>query len=133
MTWEFHVDKSTNGRYDTILGRDILTALRLDLKFSDNVIIGKEVLYEGFYAPVVEVINYNFKYIIYITVKLEEYFINLYVDEDFESDNTIKSTRRMRRILDVKYKKADLNEVMTKQCQKHLTTKEFHRLLQILN
>ena len=38
----------------------------------------------------------------------------------------------MRRILDVKYEEADLNEVMTKQCQKHLTATEFHRLLQHL-
>ena len=39
----------------------------------------------------------------------------------------------MRRILDVKYKKADLNEVMNKQCQKHLTATEHHALLQLLN
>ena len=38
----------------------------------------------------------------------------------------------MRRILDAKYKKSDLNEVMTKQCQKHLTATERHALLQLL-
>ena len=38
----------------------------------------------------------------------------------------------MRRILEAKYEKADLNEVMTKQCQQHLTDTERHRLLQIL-
>ena len=38
----------------------------------------------------------------------------------------------MRRILDVKYKKADLNEVMTKQSQKHLTATKCHALIQFL-
>ena len=35
-----HVDDSTNCRYDMIQGRDLLTTLGLDLKFSDNVISG---------------------------------------------------------------------------------------------
>ena len=69
----------------------------------------------------VDVRNYDFKYITDKTVKPEESFINLYVDKEFKSENTIKSTHRMCRILDVKYKKADLNEVMTKLCQKRLT------------
>ena len=40
LTWKCHVDKSTIGRYDMILGRDLLTVLGLDLKFSENVIHG---------------------------------------------------------------------------------------------
>ena len=38
----------------------------------------------------------------------------------------------MRRILDKKYKKAELNEVTTKQCKKNLTSTERHALLQLL-
>ena len=38
----------------------------------------------------------------------------------------------MRKILDAKYKNADLNEVMTKQCQQQLTDTERHKLLYIL-
>ena len=38
----------------------------------------------------------------------------------------------MCRILDPKYKKSDLDEVMTKQCQKHLTTIEHYIFLHIL-
>ena len=34
MTWNCHVDKSTKGRHNMILGRDILTKLGLNLKFS---------------------------------------------------------------------------------------------------
>ena len=36
------VEKSKNGRYDMILGRDLITALLLDFKFFENVIIGGE-------------------------------------------------------------------------------------------
>ena len=41
VTWKCHVDESTNGRYDIILGRDLLTALGPYLKFSTNVISGQ--------------------------------------------------------------------------------------------
>ena len=41
------VKKYTNSRYYMILGRDILTALGLDIKLSDNIIIGREVPYDG--------------------------------------------------------------------------------------
>ena len=34
VTWKCYLDKSTNGRYDMILGRDLLTASGLDLKIS---------------------------------------------------------------------------------------------------
>ena len=81
----------------------------------------------------VDVSNDNFKSITNKTVKPEESFINLYVNEEYKSDNAIKSTRRMLIILDAKYKKADLSEVMTKQCQKHLTATQHHALLKVLN
>ena len=42
VTWKCYVDESTKSIYDMILGRDLLTTLGLDLKFSDNVIIGGE-------------------------------------------------------------------------------------------
>ena len=32
LTWNFHVDESTEGRYDMILGGDLLTELGLNLK-----------------------------------------------------------------------------------------------------
>ena len=46
-----------------ILGRDIITTLVLDIKFSDNVVIGVEGPYGGFLAPLVDVSNYGFIYI----------------------------------------------------------------------
>ena len=51
----------------------------------------------------VDVRNYDFKYITEKTVKPEESFVNLYVNECLESDSPISSTHRMRRILDAKY------------------------------
>ena len=42
VTWKCHVDNSTNGIYDMILGRDLLTALGLDPNFSKNVVLGEE-------------------------------------------------------------------------------------------
>ena len=79
-----------------------------------------------------DVSNYNFKSIKYKTVKPEESFVNSYVDEYFESDTAISSTCRIHIILYIKYKKADLNGVMAKQCQKHLTNTESNGLLQLL-
>ena len=92
-----------------ILGRELLTNLGLYLKFSENFMIGIEVPYKVCSAPMVDMSNYNFESITDITVKLEESFINLYIDKEFESNNAIKSTNRMRRILDVKYENSDLN------------------------
>ena len=39
VKWKFHVDESSEGGYDIILGRDLLAALVLGIKFYDNVII----------------------------------------------------------------------------------------------
>ena len=47
VTRKFHVDDSTESRYNMILGRYLLTKLGLYLKFSEHVIIGGDGLYEG--------------------------------------------------------------------------------------
>ena len=54
-----------------ILGRDLLTALGLDLKFSENLIIVIEGPYKGYSTPMDDVSNYNFKYITDKTVITE--------------------------------------------------------------
>ena len=79
----------------------------------------------------VDVSNYSFKYITDKTVKPEESFVNSYVEECLESESAINSTCRMCRMLDANYKKADLNKVMTEQCQ-HLTATESIILLHVL-
>ena len=79
----------------------------------------------------VDVRNYYIKYLTDKIVKPEESFINSYVYECLESNSAISSTRSIRRILDVKYEKADLNNFMAKQCQ-HPTAKERYRILHIV-
>ena len=81
MTWKCHVDESITVRYEIILGRDLLTALELDLKFFENVIHGGEGPYKGCSAPIIDVNNYDFNILRATTVKLEESFINAYVSE----------------------------------------------------
>ena len=117
VTWKFHFDESTNGKYDIILGRDLITALVLDLKFYDNVMIGRHGPYEGCLSLMVGVNNYNFKYITDKTIKPKESFVNLFVHECLKPNSAKTSTRRMHRILDTKYEKSDLNNVMTEQCK----------------
>ena len=46
VTCKCHVYEFTNGRYNMILGRYLLNALGMDLKFSKNVIYGEEGPYE---------------------------------------------------------------------------------------
>ena len=71
MTCKYHVDESTNSKYDMILGRDLLTALGLDLKVYDNTIIFGEGPYEGCSKPMVDISNYDLKSITNETVKPE--------------------------------------------------------------
>ena len=52
------MDDSTKGGYRMILGTDLLNALGLDIKFSEHVIIGSTVPYEGCPAPIVEINKY---------------------------------------------------------------------------
>ena len=72
------MDNSTNRRYDMILGRDLFTALGLDIKFSGNIIIGGEGTYEGCLEPMVGLSNDDFKPLTEKIVKLEKSFINSY-------------------------------------------------------
>ena len=44
-----------------ILGRDLVTALGLDLKFSENIILGGDGPFKGFSVPMVDVSTYGFK------------------------------------------------------------------------
>ena len=117
VTWKCHEDESSTGRYDMILGRDLLTALVLDLKFPENAINGGKGPYKGCSAPMVDVNNYDCSILTEKIVKPDESFINVYVSECFESESEISAPCRMRSILDTKYEKSELNKVMTKKCQ----------------
>ena len=66
-----------------ILGRDILITLGMNLKFSENIIIGGDGPYEGCSLPMVDLKNYEFKSLTDKLFKPEELFINLYIKKCF--------------------------------------------------
>ena len=47
VTFKCHMYDYTEGRYNKILGRDLLTTLGSDLHFSDCIMIGDKGPYEG--------------------------------------------------------------------------------------
>ena len=57
VTWECHIDEFDIDRYDMILGRDLITARGMVIKFSERVISGVDGTYEGCLAPIVDVRN----------------------------------------------------------------------------
>ena len=61
VTWKFHVDESTKGLYDILLGQYILTELGLNLKFSEHVKEADDVHFKGIIAPMVHLGTYIFK------------------------------------------------------------------------
>ena len=97
------MDESIHGRYDIILGKDLLIALGLDLKVSDNVTVGSKGPYEGSSALMVDVSNYKIVSISDKTVKPEESFIYPYVNKCLKYDSAISSTQQMRKLIDAKY------------------------------
>ena len=48
MTWKFHVDDSTKGRNDIILGQYLLTELGLNLKLSEHVTKSGDGTFKGY-------------------------------------------------------------------------------------
>ena len=63
VMWGFHVDDSSKGIYGMILSRDILTALGLNIKFSNHVIKSDYGPFKGPMAPMVDMGTYAFKYL----------------------------------------------------------------------
>ena len=55
------MDDSTKGRYDMILGRDLLIDLGLNIKFSDNVIEADDGPLKGSKVPMVDMGKYGLK------------------------------------------------------------------------
>ena len=63
VTWKCHVYESAKGRYDMILGRDILTSLGLHLKLSDHIIKADDWTFKGYTTPMVDFGMYGFIYL----------------------------------------------------------------------
>ena len=54
-----HMDNSNKGRYDTILGRDLLIKLALNLKLSEHIIEAYDGPSKGSTAPMVNIGTYE--------------------------------------------------------------------------
>ena len=66
----------------------------------------------------VELENYNFKPLnTKNKITPEEYFMDAYIDERFESESLSTATKIMHTILDNKYKNMYFKHFMKKQCQ----------------
>ena len=63
VTLTCHVDNSAKDRYDMILGRDLLTELGLNPKFSEHVIEAYYGPFNGSTTPMVDLGTYIFKYL----------------------------------------------------------------------
>ena len=61
MMWHYHVYDSNKVRYDTILGRDLLTELWLNLKLSENVTKAYDGPFKGSTATMVDPGTYKVK------------------------------------------------------------------------
>ena len=99
----------TLGLYDMILGRDTLSELGIDLKFSNHTIVWNDVAV-------------NMKS---IDATRERSF---HVED---SEGLKADTDRIKRILDAKYKKANLKEIIDKEYN-HLNDNQKNQLLNIL-
>ena len=106
--YDIHVAK-TLGSYDMIIGRDIMSELRIDLKFSTQ-----EIEWDDSQIPFKDV-----------DASISEAY---HVDdpEGLEDD-----AQRLKTILDAKYEEADLEE--TAASQSHLTECEQQQLLELFN
>ena len=66
VMWNCHVDDSTKIRYNLILGRYLLTSLRLYLEFSNTVIEGGNGPFEIFTASMVDLGTYDFDFLVQV-------------------------------------------------------------------
>ena len=102
MMWNFCVDDSDEGRYETILGRYIFTDLWLNLKWSDNIIEAYYGPLKGSTTPMVDLDTYESKDLNTGNITLKELFKNAYVYEIHELEQVRTSNKQLHVILDAK-------------------------------
>jgi len=94
IEWNLHVTKSV-GPYDMIIGRDILRFLKIDIKFSEEIVEwdGAEMPFKDGDASI-----------------KEAYYV---ADNDPVED----AVHRVKRIIDAKYEKADIEKICLEQAE----------------
>jgi gag-polyprotein putative aspartyl protease len=108
IKWDLHVAENM-GVYDMIIGRDILSFLKIDIRFSDQLVIweGSEMPFKPVKASVTT------DYHIAESMTVEEY------------------TDRIKKILNAKYSATDLEKVCSSQS--HLEVEKRQKLLALLS
>ena len=61
VMWDCHGDEYAKGRYDMILGQDLLSELVLNLKLSEQVIKADNGTFKGSTTPMVDLVTYILK------------------------------------------------------------------------
>ena len=116
ITWKVYVDESDPemSRYDMIVGRDILTEIGLDLKFSEQV-----MEWDNATVPMRS------------TRWLDSHHIDLYEAHiHLQNDPLSEEVKRIQDILDVKYAPADLTQTVDRCSNLTMPEKgDLHQLL----
>jgi hypothetical protein len=108
IEWDLHVAPDM-GAYDMIIGRDMLSFLGIDIRFSDQ-----KVTWENEQIP------------------FKPYDAEVHTDYHIEETMAVnQATDRIREILEAKYEPADLEKVCTSQS--HLIVEQQRKLLNLLN
>ena len=108
IEWKLHVTESL-GHYDMIIGRDIMSFLGIDISFSKQ-----EITWEPAAMPFKDV----------EATPLDSYHIE-------DPDGLMEDTERLKKILDAKYEKADLEQVCA--AQKQLSKQQQDKLHALLS
>ena len=111
------MNDSTKGRYDMILGRDLTTEIRLNIKLSEQVTKADDGPFKGSTTSMVDLGWYVFKDLNTEKITPQKLFTNAYVEAVYESEHVHTATKWLCVTLDAKYEKADLHKVMETQCQ----------------
>ena len=108
IEWNLHVADNM-GAYDMIIGRDILSFLGIDIKFSNHTVTWEQESIP--FKPVDATIERDY-----------------HIEESMAINN---SSDRIKKILDAKYEAADLEKVCS--AQSHLLVEQQQKLLSLLN
>jgi len=107
IEWTVHLAKDL-GAYDMIIGRDLLSELKIDILFSEQI-----VTWDGHDMPFKDIDE---------SKDSHSYHIQ-------ETDNLVQAADRLKQILDAKYERADLPKFCADQS--HLNYEEQQKLLQL--
>ena len=118
INWKFHLTELEDIGYDMIIGQDLMTSLGIDISFTRKV-----VTWEGTEIPMRD-FNHLKKW------RLSKYEMKTIIQSSSEPLVTEHATKRMIKILDSDYRKANLKTVVAGA--KHLTQQEKEQLYQLL-